>query len=84
MRQQYYPVNFKKRTTMNTVKFKDLSEAELKKYNGGFSFLPWIFGIMTSGMIYDSVAHLKKALKLALPIINILLLIVVPIEFGTT
>lgn len=57
LRQQYYPVNFKKRTTMNTVKFKDLSEAELKKYNGGFPFLPWIFGIMTSGMIYDSVAH---------------------------
>ena len=42
---------------MNTVKFKDLSEAELKKYNGGFSFLLCIFWTMTSGMIYDSVAY---------------------------
>ena len=57
LRQQYYPVNFKKRTTMNTVKFQDLSEAELKKYNRVFYFLPWIFETMTSGMIYDSVAH---------------------------
>ena len=64
LRQQYYPVNFKKRTTMNTVKFKDLSEAELKKYNGGFSFLPLIFGIMTSGTHWgETSASFKKGFK---------------------